>query len=69
MNIDIKIMMEKSMSLNKRLLMYVTDGFDYIFDVLELYLTSPYLNDKQKADINNYKAKFIEQKNKKKKLL
>ena len=47
--------------------MYVTDGFDYIFDVLELYLTSPYLNDIQKADINNYKAKFIEQKNKIKK--
>ena len=58
---------KKSMSLNKRLLMYVTDGFDYIFDVLELYLTSPYLNDRQKADINSYKTKFIEQKNKIKK--
>ena len=44
------------------LLKYLTDGFDFIIDILELYLNSTYFDKEQKNDIYNFKIKVIERK-------
>ena len=44
------------------LLEYLTDGFDLIIDILNLYLNSTYFDAAQKNDINNFKIKIIERK-------
>ena len=41
------------------------NGFDFIYNVFELYLNSPYFNEAQKSHLNEYKNKFLNvQKNK-----
>ena len=38
---------------------YVKNGFDFIFNVFDLYLNSPYFYDAQKNHLNEYKNKFL----------
>ena len=42
-----------------RFIPFVTDGFDFISDVFELYLNSPYFDKNQKDYINDYAIKFL----------
>ena len=56
---------EKSMNAFGKFIPYVKNGFDFIFNVFELYLNSPYFNEAQKSHLNEYKNKFLNvQKNK-----
>ena len=41
---------------------FLTEGFDYIIDVLNLYINSPYYNNKQKKSLKNLKNKILQQK-------
>ena len=41
---------------------YLTDGFNYINKILDLYLNSPYFNKKQKTNLNKFKIKVNKQK-------
>ena len=50
----------KSMNIFGKFIPYVTEGFDFIYKVFELYLNSPYLDKSQKEHLNIYKTKFIE---------
>ena len=44
------------------LINYLTCGFDYIINILNLYLNSIYFNDEQKRTINQFKLKIIQRK-------
>ena len=44
------------------LLNHLTEGFDFIIDILNLYINSTYLTVKQKNDIKNFKLKIINRK-------
>ena len=52
----------KSMRNYGKFIPFVTDDFDFIFNVFKLYLNSPYFNKYQKEYINNYTIKFRERK-------
>ena len=41
---------------------YLTEGFNYIITILNLYLKSPYFNEKQKKNLSNFKNKINKQK-------
>ena len=53
---------KKSMINFEKFISYVTDGFDFIFEVFDLYLKSPYLDKYQKNQLNEYKNKFFKTK-------
>ena len=42
------------------LLPNVTDGFDFYYDIFNLYLNSSYFNNNQKKKLNDFKLKFAE---------
>ena len=42
---------------NFRLIKYITEGFDYIDDILNLYLKCPFFNDEQKNKLKKFKDK------------
>ena len=42
---------------------YVTEGFDYIIDTLNIYLNSTYFDDDQKYKIKYFQNKIVERKN------
>ena len=47
----------------------ITDGFDNITNVLDIYLNSTYFDDSQKKEINDFKSKIINRKNRVKPVL
>ena len=42
---------------------YLTKDFDFILEVIDLYLNSSYFNDHQKFKLNILKSKIIKRKN------
>ena len=50
----------KSMNNFYKYIPEVTEGFDFIYKVFDLYLNSPYLDKTQKDHLNKYKTKFME---------
>jgi hypothetical protein len=44
---------------------YLTDGFDYIIKILDLYLNSSFYNEDQKKILKEFKDKIVSAKNKK----
>ena len=46
------------------LLNYLTEGFDYIFKVLDIYINSEYFDEKKKNNLKAFKQKLIKQKEK-----
>ena len=48
----------KSMNAFGKFIPYVKNGFDFIFNVFELYLNSPYFYDAQKNHLNESKTNF-----------
>ena len=50
----------KSMNNFHKYIPEVTEGFDFIYKVFDLYLNSPYLDKTQKDHLNKYKTKFME---------
>jgi glycosyltransferase involved in cell wall biosynthesis len=55
---------KKIKKLYEKYLNDVTDGFDFILDVINLFSNSTYFNETQKNIINNYKKKVIDRRNK-----
>ena len=48
----------------KRKIKYLTNGFNYINNVLDLYLNSPFFNENQKQNLQKFKLKINKQKSK-----
>ena len=48
----------------KNKIQYLTDGFDYIIDVLDLYLNCIFFDENQKNKLKEYKNKINDRKNK-----
>ena len=48
----------------KNKIQYLTNGFDYLIDVLDLYLNSTFFNKNQKSKLMEYKNKINDRKNK-----
>ena len=48
----------------KRKINFLTEGFDYIIDVLDLYINSPYYSNEQKKSLRKFKDKIKKQKHK-----
>ena len=46
----------------KRKIKYLTNGFNYINNILDLYLNSPFFNDNQKKNLKKFKIKINKQK-------
>jgi len=53
---------KKSMNTFWNLIKYITKGFDYIINILNLYWNSTYFDNTQKRIINRFKLKIIQRK-------
>ena len=62
-NIPFKYFQTKVKNKYEKYIIYLTDEFEFILDVLNLFSNSTYFNNEQKFNINQFKNKIIDRKN------